>query len=266
MRPNRFVFPALLLLVSTWIPHALAAKMDDLIAGAKKEGMIEFYGPSTLGPQGAQALGAAGVATFRYQFPYMEEGRKSPDPPHVAEATVRSAVAAASRAAPELPLIAGGKSFGGRMTSSAASKSALPGVRGLAFLGFPLHPPNRPADSRAAHLNDVQLPMLFLQGTRDDLADLGLIRGVCDRLGARAVISFRMPDGVALPDLPPVSGQVDTLEPVIEVRSARPTEDLQILTSWALARDTHLAALAVTRPRLEDVYFELAVTPENLHG
>ena len=149
----------------------------------------------------ADALGAAGVATFRYQFPYMEEGRRSPDPPHVAEATVRSAVVAAARAAPELPLIAGGKSFGGRMTSSAAATSPLPGVRGLAFLGFPLHPPNRPADTRAAHLNDVQLPMLFLQGTRDDLADLGLIRGVCDRLGARATLhvvddadhSFRVP-------------------------------------------------------------------------
>ena len=136
----------------------------------------------------ADALGAVGVATFRYQFPYMEEGRRSPDPPHVAEATVRSAVMAAARAAPELPLIAGGKSYGGRMTSSAAAKRPLPGVRGLAFLGFPLHPPNRPADTRAAHLSDLQLPMLFLQGTRDDLADLGLIRGVCQRLGARATL------------------------------------------------------------------------------
>ena len=136
----------------------------------------------------ADALGAVGVATFRYQFPYMEEGRRSPDPPHVAEATVRSAVMAAVRAAPELPLIAGGKSFGGRMTSSAAAKRPFPGVRGLAFLGFPLHPPNRPADTRAAHLSDVQLPMLFLQGTRDDLADLALMRGVCERLGARATL------------------------------------------------------------------------------
>jgi len=153
----------------------------------------------------ADALGAVGVATFRYQFPYMEEGRRSPDPPHVAEATVRSAVMAAVRAAPELPLIAGGKSFGGRMTSSAAAKRPLPGVRGLAFLGFPLHPPNRPADTRAAHLSDVQLPMLFLQGARDDLADLGLIRGVCQRLGARATLhvvddadhSFHLPKRAA---------------------------------------------------------------------
>ncbi len=136
----------------------------------------------------ADALGAAGVATFRYQFPYMEEGRRSPDPPHVAEATVRSAVTAAARAAPELPLIAGGKSFGGRMSSSAAAKSSLPGVRGLAFVGFPLHPPNRPGDARAAHLEDVPLPLLFLQGTRDDLAELGLIRGVCQRLGTRATL------------------------------------------------------------------------------
>ncbi len=136
----------------------------------------------------ADALGAVGVATFRYQFPYMEEGRRSPDPPHVAEATVRSAVAAAARAAPELPLIAGGKSFGGRMTSAAAAKSPLPGVRGLAFVGFPLHPPNRPGDARAAHLAEVNLPMLFLQGTRDDLAELDLIRGVCRRLGSRATL------------------------------------------------------------------------------
>lgn len=136
----------------------------------------------------ADALGAVGVATFRYQFPYMEEGRHSPDPPHVAEATVRSAVGAAARAAPELPLIAGGKSFGGRMTSSAAAKSPLPGVRGLAFLGFPLHPPNRPEDARAAHLDQVPLPLLFLQGTRDDLAELDLITGVCRRLGTRATL------------------------------------------------------------------------------
>jgi len=153
----------------------------------------------------ADRLGAVGVATFRYQFPYMEEERRSPDPPHVAEATVRSAVLAAARAAPELPLVAGGKSFGGRMTSSAAAKSPLPGVRGLVFLGFPLHPPNRPADTRAAHLSEVQLPMLFLQGTRDDLADLGLIKAVCQRLGARATLhvvegadhSFHLPKRAA---------------------------------------------------------------------
>jgi predicted alpha/beta-hydrolase family hydrolase len=149
----------------------------------------------------SDALGAVGIATFRYQFPYMEEGRRSPDPPHVAEATVRSAVLAAARAAPDLPLIAGGKSFGGRMTSQAAAKGGLPGLRGLVFVGFPLHPPNRPGDARAAHLSDVDLPMLFLQGTRDDLADLGLIRGVCQRLGPRATLhevddadhSFRVP-------------------------------------------------------------------------
>jgi hypothetical protein len=149
----------------------------------------------------ANALGVVGVATFRYQFPYMEEGRRSPDPPRVAEATVRSAVLAAARTAPDLPLIAGGKSFGGRMTSQAAAKDGLPGVRGLVFLGFPLHPPNRPGETRAAHLSDVQLPMLFLQGTRDDLADAGLIRGVCERLGARATLhvvhdadhSFKVP-------------------------------------------------------------------------
>jgi predicted alpha/beta-hydrolase family hydrolase len=149
----------------------------------------------------ANALGSVGVATFRYQFPYMEEGRRSPDPPRVAEATVQFAVQAAARAAPDLPLVAGGKSFGGRMTSQAAGAGLLPGVRGLVFLGFPLHPPNRPADTRAAHLTSVQIPMLFLQGTRDDLADLGLIRGVCERLGTRATLhvvddadhSFKVP-------------------------------------------------------------------------
>ena len=149
----------------------------------------------------AQALATRGVATFRYEFAYMEQRKGRPDPPAVAEARVREAVRAAAGAAPGLPLLAGGKSFGGRMTSSAAAGSALPGVRGLAFLGFPLHAPNRPGDTRAAHLSDVQLPMLFLQGTRDDLADLSLIRGVCERLGARATLhvvddadhSFKVP-------------------------------------------------------------------------
>jgi predicted alpha/beta-hydrolase family hydrolase len=181
----------------------------------------------------ADALSAVGVATFRYQFPYMEEGRHSPDPPRVAEATARSAVLAAARAAPELPLIAGGKSFGGRMTSSAAAKSPLPGVRGLAFVGFPLHAPNRPSDARAAHLDQVDLPMLFLQGTRDDLADLALIQGVCQRLGSRATLhvvdsadhSFNVPKRAARPAGDVIRELAQTLADwsrrVVGLRSAR---------------------------------------------
>ena len=123
----------------------------------------------------AERLADRGVATFRYQFPYMEAGRRAPNPRGVLLKTVRNAVAAAADAAPDLPLVAGGKSMGGRMTSTAASTEALPGVRGLAFFGFPLHAPGRKSADRGAHLADVGLPMLFLQGTRDKLADLDLL-------------------------------------------------------------------------------------------
>ncbi len=135
----------------------------------------------------AGALAQRGVATLRYQFPYMELGRRSPDPPVTAEATVRSAVKLAAELEPELPVIAGGKSFGGRMTSGAAAKS-LPVVRGLVFLGYPLHPPGKPATDRADHLDNVELPMLFLQGTRDQFARLDLVTGVCQRLTPRATL------------------------------------------------------------------------------
>ena len=133
------------------------------------------------------ALASRGVATLRYQFPYMEAGSRRPDSPAGAEATVRAAVSRAVVAAPELPLIAGGKSFGGRMTSGAAASSLL-GVRGLAFLGFPLHPPGRPGTRRADHLVRVDLPMLFLPGTRDQFAQTDLMTGVCQRLGPRATL------------------------------------------------------------------------------
>ncbi len=136
----------------------------------------------------AVELGERGVATLRYQFPYMEQGAKRPDPPVLCHATVRAAVAKAGEL--KLPLIAGGRSFGGRMTSQAQAKSALPGVRGLAFLGFPLHPAGRPSDDRAEHLFDVTIPMLFLQGTRDALADLSLLRPLVDRLGKRATLTL----------------------------------------------------------------------------
>ena len=138
----------------------------------------------------AAALVGRGIASLRYQFPYMEQGSKRPDRPAVAHATVRAAVAEATRQLPGLPLIAGGKSFGGRMTSQAQASAPLPGVGGLAFLGFPLHPAGRPADERAAHLSDVQVPMLFLQGSRDELADLALLRPVIARLASRATLEI----------------------------------------------------------------------------
>ncbi len=136
----------------------------------------------------AEALALQAVATLRYQFPYMERTARRPDLPAVAAATVRAAVALAHRLAPELPLIAGGKSFGGRMTSTAQSSEPLPGVRGLAFLGFPLHPPGKPAVTRGEHLDAVRVPMLFLQGDRDEFAEPLLLRQVLRKLGSRATL------------------------------------------------------------------------------
>jgi len=133
-------------------------------------------------------LGQGGVATLRYQFLYMERAQRRPDPPAVAITAVQAAVAAAGRAAPGLPLVAGGKSFGGRMTSTAQAATPLPGVRGLVFLGFPLHPPGKPSVSRAEHLKDVQVPMLFLQGDRDEFAEPILLRQVLRGLGRRATL------------------------------------------------------------------------------
>src|SRR5438477_1152480 len=138
----------------------------------------------------ANGLAERGIATLRYQFPYMEQGSKRPDTPKLAQATVRAAVAEASRLLPEVALFAGGKSFGGRMTSQAQAALPLPGVRGLVFLGFPLHPAGRLSDERAAHLFDVQIPMLFLQGTRDALADLALVQKLAGKLGARATLKL----------------------------------------------------------------------------
>jgi predicted alpha/beta-hydrolase family hydrolase len=136
----------------------------------------------------ADGLAERGIATLRYQFPYMERRSKRPDVPRVAQNTVRAAVAAAARLHPGRPLFAGGKSFGGRMTSQAQAEAPLPGVRGLIFLGFPLHPPGRPTAERGAHLEKIEVPLLFLQGTRDAFAEMPLLEPLVARLGARATL------------------------------------------------------------------------------
>jgi uncharacterized protein len=138
----------------------------------------------------ATELAARNVATLRFQFPYMELRTRRPDPPPVCHAAVRAAVAEAASLAPTLALFAGGRSFGGRMTSQAQAIQPLPGVKGLAFLGFPLHPAGKPSVERAEHLGEVKIPMLFLQGTRDELANLELLQPLIDRLGARATLKL----------------------------------------------------------------------------
>jgi uncharacterized protein len=164
-------------------------------------------------------LSERGIATLRYQFPYMEKGTKRPDAPKLAQATVRAAVTEASRLSAKLPLIAGGKSFGGRMTSQAQAESPLPGVRGLAFVGFPLHAAGRPSEERAAHLFAVTIPLLFLQGTRDALADIALMRKLARALAKRATIvtieggdhSFRVPAGTGRTDAEVRNEMLDAL-------------------------------------------------------
>jgi predicted alpha/beta-hydrolase family hydrolase len=136
----------------------------------------------------AIGLAARGIATLRYQFPYMEKGSKRPDPPATAHATVRAAVAEAARQCPDLPLFAGGKSFGGRMTSQAQAIEPLAGVRGLVFFAFPLHPAGKPSSARATHLAEIKIPMLFLQGTRDALAELKLLEPVIKQLESMATL------------------------------------------------------------------------------
>jgi uncharacterized protein len=167
----------------------------------------------------ARELAVRGIATLRYQFPYVERGARRPDPPRLAQATVRAAVDAALRLVPGLPLIAGGKSFGGRMTSQAQAASPLQGVRGLAFLGFPLHPAGCPSQDRAKHLFDVKIPMLFLQGTRDALASLDQIEPLCQKLGSRAALrlfadadhSFHVPARTGRNDAQVRGEMLDTL-------------------------------------------------------
>jgi uncharacterized protein len=176
----------------------------------------------------AADLAARRIATLRYQFPYMEARARRPDPPALAQATVRAAVSEAARRLPELALVAGGKSFGGRMTSQAHAASPLPGVRGLAFLGFPLHPAGKPSDQRGAHLFDVNVPMLFLQGTRDALADLTLLRPLVERLGPRASLRLFQEADHSF-HVPARSGRKDA-----EVRA----EVLAELAAWATALAT----------------------------
>jgi len=138
----------------------------------------------------ATGLATRSIATLRYQFPYMEQGSKRPDSPAVAKRTVRAAVRKASELLPGLPLFAGGKSFGGRMTSQAQAELPLSHLHGLVFFGFPLHPPKQPSNDRAKHLFDVDIPMLFLQGTRDEFAELALLQGVVGELGSRATLKL----------------------------------------------------------------------------
>ena len=172
----------------------------------------------------ATGLAARDIATLRYQFPYMEQRSKRPDPPKVAHAAVRAAVEEAARRLPRIPLFAGGKSFGGRMTSQAQAVSPLPDVRGLVFLGFPLHPAGRPSDERGAHLFDVRIPMLFLQGTRDALADLSLLQPLVTALGPRAALvlidnadhSFHVPARRGGKDSDAIASVIDALAAWIE--------------------------------------------------
>ena len=178
----------------------------------------------------AKGLAERNIATLRYQFPYMDKGSKRPDPPKVAHATVREAVAEAAKKLPGVPLFAGGKSFGGRMTSQAQAIEPLAGVKGLAFLGFPLHAIGKPSDERAAHLYEVKVPMLFLQGTKDDLADLSLLRPVVKKLGRRASLeefeeanhSFHVPARSGRSDAQVMADLLDRLARWISAGSSTP--------------------------------------------
>ena len=156
----------------------------------------------------AEGLAERDIATLRYQFPFMEAGGRRPDPPSLAHATVRAAVAEAARSASGLALIAGGRSFGGRMASQAQAASPMPGVRGLAFLAFPLHPAGRPSGERGKHLSDVQVPMLFLQGTRDALADVEHLKPLVEKLGQRATLKLFEPADHSF-HVPARSGRTD---------------------------------------------------------
>ncbi|HEY2404265.1 MAG TPA: alpha/beta family hydrolase [Steroidobacteraceae bacterium] len=170
--------------VSTLWDSPRKAKACYVLAHGAGAGMSHAFMQSV-----ATALAERQIATLRFQFPYMEKGSKRTDPPKLCHATIRAAVSLA-RERTDVPLIAGGRSFGGRMASQAQAAEPLPGVVGLAFLGFPLHPPKAPSDERGEHLDDVKIPMLFLQGTRDELADLALLKALVKRLGKRATLKL----------------------------------------------------------------------------
>lgn len=174
----------------------------------------------------ADGLAERGIATLRYNFLYMERGSGRPDSPALAHQAVRAAVAKASELAPELPLFAGGKSFGGRMTSQAQALDPLPHVRGLIFFGFPLHPAGKPSDERAKHLDDVAIPMLFLQGTNDALASLDLLKPVAKKLGKRATLALFDPADHSF-HVPAKSGRKDS-EVLAEI--------LDTAAAWIAAR------------------------------
>jgi predicted alpha/beta-hydrolase family hydrolase len=182
----------------------------------------------------ADGLAERDIATLRYQFPYMEEGARRPDVPKIAQATVRAAVGEALRLLPELAVVAGGKSFGGRMTSQAQAASPLPGVRGLVFLGFPFHAPGRPSEERGAHLFEIEVPMLFLQGTRDALAATKLIVALVQRLGDQATLklfqdadhSFHVPARTGRKDAEVRSEMLDELSAWLETVVLSPAESL----------------------------------------
>jgi predicted alpha/beta-hydrolase family hydrolase len=169
--------------VSGLVNHGAKVKAIYVLAHGAGAGMAHSFMEAV-----AAGLAERDIATLRYQFPYMERGSRRTDPPPVCHAAVRAAVREAQRRFPGVPVFAGGKSFGGRMTSQAQASSPLPGVRGLIFLGFPLHAAKKPSDARAAHLSEVRIPMLILQGTRDELADLKLLEPVARKLGPLATL------------------------------------------------------------------------------
>jgi uncharacterized protein len=205
--------------VSALLTEPASARACYVLAHGAGAGMTHSFMTTV-----AEGLGERRIATLRYQFPYMERKSKRPDTPKVAQAVVRAAVAEAARLAPGIPLVAGGKSFGGRMTSQAQAAAPLPGVRGIAFLGFPLHAAGKPSDERGKHLFDVEVPMLFLQGTRDDLADLSLLRPLVEKLGARATLkvfadadhSFHVPARTGHTDAEVIRNILDALAAWIE--------------------------------------------------
>jgi len=213
--------------VSALLQRPAAARACYVMAHGAGAGMTHPFMASL-----ADDLAARGVATLRFQFPYMERGSRRTDPPKLAHATIRAAVAEASKRSPALPLFAGGKSFGGRMTSQAQAAAPLTNVRGLVFVGFPLHPAGKPAIERAAHLDDVRIPMLFLQGTNDELAELPLLESVVDRLGTRATLAlfddadhaFHVPARTGRRDADVRAGLVNALESWIDSTIDRATE------------------------------------------